>query len=530
MYPVASDKEQILIKAWRACQGSSPIAVFTSVIQVTNSLKAAIFLSQLIYWTKHGSKIIENDGWIFKQAKDITRETGLSLYEQDTIKKSLVHRGLIEVKNTRINMLSTLGFKVNLQKLGQQLAKVLQVDFDGSLNIHNLRNNPALTRRFFARSVAYHRDLAFLTKDINAAVMLSVAFRNIVENHTNQKPLLISITIENWQRYIGLTHKEQYRARMILKDLKLLKEKHLEASRRIFWVLNGQALLSFFSQALPTLLKEQPKNSKKSQQSLINSLIVQFTTSECTKHDLDQPIENKDNNLCHPDSGKGQIRNEEKVKLGFGERENKESGFGEIKNREKGEFLYKLDYKKSLDYNYYITDHSKALFNGQPSVVVGVQSFIASSSSPTEQNNSNKQADVSTTPDLLLSLHWPRQLTNVEREPAITMFHQLLADKSLDTFQLLLDEISGNNSVRNALGLLRKLITLHNEQKFFPTVALKVQQVRLIRAANFKKHEDGPKEKESKEPRKRTDEEKAKASMHTSEMLASIKTASLKEK
>lgn len=72
---------------------SRPIAYHPVLAKVAGGVKAAVMLSQLIYWTPRA----ENpDGWVRKDAGELEEETGLTRKEQAGARAELLGRGLIE--------------------------------------------------------------------------------------------------------------------------------------------------------------------------------------------------------------------------------------------------------------------------------------------------------------------------------------------------------------------------------------------------------------------------------------------------
>lgn len=466
------DKQAALLRAWNALQGSRVIAVHAPVIHVTGSLKAGILLSQLIYWTTRGERIIENDGWIFKKTQDLTEEIGLSKREQDTVKAKLVALDLVEIKRTRTGMNSGLAFKVNLQKLGQELARFLQVDLtDQELNITTLRNK-TLNRKLFGRTVAFHRDLVHLTGDINAAVMLSSVFWLTKKNHDNHKPPFITIKIDQWQNMIGLSWYEQYQARRKLLKLGILSEKHLEASRRIYLFLDGHVLLKFYSSTLPNILAKIGKDEHFSKKTLINSQIAGFHTSECGKPQIgENQALTEDKEICHLDCTKLRIRIVQNSELACNKTENTDSTKLENSGTKLG-IVYSKDY---INPDYKEKDYNNAPEHGNHEET---QAEIQSARVVVAQDSLNTSP-----PDSLDNLIWPKCFNTAERMTGMCLFNGLLHQKTIGSTQTLLDEIAGQNNLRSPLGLLRTLILSHNNGTFIPLLAHKVVNHRLMQAA-----------------------------------------------
>lgn len=61
-----------------------PIAYHRVFVTLTGSVKAAILLSQAVYWQKRAK---QKDGWWYKTAEEWEDETGLTRHEQDTARK-----------------------------------------------------------------------------------------------------------------------------------------------------------------------------------------------------------------------------------------------------------------------------------------------------------------------------------------------------------------------------------------------------------------------------------------------------------
>lgn len=74
------------------------------------SVKAGLFLSQLLYWADKS-----NDGWIFRTQEEIYEGTGLSRRKQEGARKILKKAGVLEEK--RGGVPAKVGYRVNYQKL-----------------------------------------------------------------------------------------------------------------------------------------------------------------------------------------------------------------------------------------------------------------------------------------------------------------------------------------------------------------------------------------------------------------------------
>lgn len=71
------------------------VRYFPALAHVFGSASAAIMMSQLLYWDGKGHRY---DGWIYKTAKEMGYETGLTRYQIQTAEKVLKKFGCIDTK------------------------------------------------------------------------------------------------------------------------------------------------------------------------------------------------------------------------------------------------------------------------------------------------------------------------------------------------------------------------------------------------------------------------------------------------
>jgi hypothetical protein len=90
-----------------------PVAYHPDFAKAIGSVQAALFLSQLLYWSDKGN----NDGWIYKTQKEFYEETGLSRYEQETARKKLKKLGILEEKYQGVPR--KLYYRINMRKLAE---------------------------------------------------------------------------------------------------------------------------------------------------------------------------------------------------------------------------------------------------------------------------------------------------------------------------------------------------------------------------------------------------------------------------
>lgn len=86
------------------------VAFHPNLKRVTGSTTASILLSQFIYWLDK-----TKDGWIYKDSDEIEEETSLTYYEQQTARKTLVDKGILEENYKRLD--HRIAFKINEEVL-----------------------------------------------------------------------------------------------------------------------------------------------------------------------------------------------------------------------------------------------------------------------------------------------------------------------------------------------------------------------------------------------------------------------------
>lgn len=92
----------------------SPISYHAKLCKITGGVTATLLLCQLMYWRGKGRL---PDGWIYKAQEELEEETGLTRREQETARKYLKERGLLE--ECKRGMPRILHYRINLDKLDE---------------------------------------------------------------------------------------------------------------------------------------------------------------------------------------------------------------------------------------------------------------------------------------------------------------------------------------------------------------------------------------------------------------------------
>lgn len=98
--------------------GGRPIAFHRSYVRVGGSINAALMLSQAMHWSKNEAAIARG-GWFYKTSREWEAETGLTRREQETARKKLKERGLLEEELRHVP--AKLYYRVNLDRLAELL-------------------------------------------------------------------------------------------------------------------------------------------------------------------------------------------------------------------------------------------------------------------------------------------------------------------------------------------------------------------------------------------------------------------------
>jgi len=96
--------------------GDRPVAYHPKLAPVLGGVKETIFVCQFLYWNDKGKL---PGGWIWKKQAEITEETGLSRYEQETVRRNLKKRGILEEDLRGIP--ATLHYRLDLDKLTEAI-------------------------------------------------------------------------------------------------------------------------------------------------------------------------------------------------------------------------------------------------------------------------------------------------------------------------------------------------------------------------------------------------------------------------
>lgn len=220
---------------------SRPIAVHRNLLAIAGSPCAGILLSQLVYWTRRGSEIVQREGWIFKTAEQWERETGMSWKVQRRARKYLIEERLLEERF--IGIPRRLEFRLNLHELTRRTSEFIQLQIDQDyLSLDLFRSDDVIIKQLLGHVVAYHRVLAQLTPHINDALFLSRLL------HDQKQITRWQVrTRSDWLRELVMSRYEWETARRHLRNLGLLIERQGNYPRRVDMMVDQARLVTLLN-------------------------------------------------------------------------------------------------------------------------------------------------------------------------------------------------------------------------------------------------------------------------------------------
>jgi len=216
------------------------IAFHRRLVDLTANVKAALMLSQAIYWTRHGRDIAMNDGWFFKTGEQWTMETGLSAKEQASARELL--RDLALLGERRIGLPARLHFRLCVDQLGQMLFGQA-----GDAGFRLDWTDGAVVAELLGPSLSFHRVLAGVAGGVHAGLLLSRALYLTRLQMRRQLDAWIANSASRWTDEIGLSRREQEAARRDLMRAGLWEETLTGIPARLVARIRLECLLELLS-------------------------------------------------------------------------------------------------------------------------------------------------------------------------------------------------------------------------------------------------------------------------------------------
>lgn len=265
---------------WTVLKKNRPIAFAESLAQITQHPKAAVLLSQLVYWTRHGSAIKSNNGWVHKTREQWWLETGLSREEQENARARLRELDLIE--EWRGGQPAQLWFRLKPVRLAAALNELRSTALPSNLSFEFMRAEDQAMRDAIGPTLAYHRILAEVAGGVNAGLVLSRLVHLQRKALDQRNGLWFSIRAIDWERQFGLHRRQLENAKHKLCQKGLIDEflTH-DVRKRLYTQVNPAGLL----EALKVVLS-RPNDSVQS----LNSLLERPVASPAVQSLSSQPV------------------------------------------------------------------------------------------------------------------------------------------------------------------------------------------------------------------------------------------------
>ncbi|WP_052163022.1 hypothetical protein [Aquabacterium sp. NJ1] len=220
---------------------SRSIAVHRNVIRIAGNVAAGLFLSQLIYWTRHGVEVTARQGWVRKTADQWLLETGMSWKVQKRARENLVTQGLIEER--RVGLPAQTEYRVNVNELAARSAQLIHIHLDECVTLDLFRTDAHIIKQLLGRATAYHRRLAELLPHINDALFLS---RLIQDSGHSERWVCRSRS--DWMSELLMSRQEWETSRRHLRQAGLLIERGCNYPRRVDFLVPAKPLMMALAQ------------------------------------------------------------------------------------------------------------------------------------------------------------------------------------------------------------------------------------------------------------------------------------------
>ena len=227
--------------------GFRPIGFNVNLARITQDAKAALLLSQLVYWTRYGADVEVNSGWVFKSRQEFELELGLKRAEQESARATLVRMGLIE--EARVGSPARNCYRVMPEVLGTKLAELMRVT-PVQWSLLDMRSDAEELKALLGRQFAFYRVFTKVTGSTTAAIYLAKALT--VQRRMERKGKgssavqagLDSLEVLAWdldwfrlvvdqvQADTGLTPAQQREAKQILCQAGILQEAEMTHPRK----------------------------------------------------------------------------------------------------------------------------------------------------------------------------------------------------------------------------------------------------------------------------------------------------------
>jgi len=120
-----SSLQSFIFALIKQLDGNNIIAIPRLFVDLTGNIEAAIFLSQLLFWSDKGKR---SDGFIYKSRQEWVAETGLTDYSLRKSRERLEELGILETKLHRANGAPTLHYRLQQEALVKEVRRFVEIN------------------------------------------------------------------------------------------------------------------------------------------------------------------------------------------------------------------------------------------------------------------------------------------------------------------------------------------------------------------------------------------------------------------
>lgn len=125
-------QQHVIDEIKRICGHKNMIVIPAAVLNFTDDLREAAFLSQLIYWCDKGKSL---EGYIYKSENEWFKEIRLTRYMVIKAARKLEADGMLDVMKKRANGSPTLHYKLNREVFFDKFFKFLKMETEKFQNV-----------------------------------------------------------------------------------------------------------------------------------------------------------------------------------------------------------------------------------------------------------------------------------------------------------------------------------------------------------------------------------------------------------
>jgi hypothetical protein len=140
------------------------VPYFPALDRITGDMKSSIFMYYIAFWMGKGND--KREGWVYKTQEELRRELNLSRYEQESVRKNLRMKGILEEK--KMGVPSRLYFRINIDKAQEVWTNGFDLSHDEAYEL--------------AREISdtYSKELVRSAKNVGQALGNYISYRGIL--------------------------------------------------------------------------------------------------------------------------------------------------------------------------------------------------------------------------------------------------------------------------------------------------------------------------------------------------------------